>query len=82
MEEQVVILYLATAEKMIFLDKEDVRDYAFSFLQRLRVLHPEVLFEIEKRGELSEETMHQLDEYEIDHNAVFLAERTEYKSKE
>lgn len=81
-EEQVVILYLATAEKMIFLHKEDVREYAFSFLQRLRVLHPEVLFEIEKRGELSEETRHQLDEYEIDHKAVFLAERTEYKNEE
>jgi F-type H+-transporting ATPase subunit alpha len=81
-EEQVVILYLATAEKMIFLKKEDVREYAFSFLRRLRVLHPEVLSEIANTGELSESVAHKLNEYEIDHHAVYLAEHQEYSDKE
>ena len=81
-EEQVVILYLATAEKMIFLNKTDVREYAFSFLQRIRVLHPEVLTEISEKGELSDSVTHQIDEYEIDHRAVYFAEHREYGNKE
>lgn len=81
-EDQVVILYLATAEKMIFLKKDDVREYAFSFLRRLRVLHPEVLSEIAGTGRLSEAVTHQLDEYEIDHRAAFIAEHREYDIKE
>lgn len=81
-EEQVVVLYLATAEKLLFLKKEDVREYAFSFLRRLRILHPEVLTEIAKTGHLSDAVTHQLDEYEIDHRAVYLAERREYGDKE
>lgn len=81
-EEQVVILYLATAEKMLFLKKEDVREYAFSFLRRVRVMHPEVLEEISETGTLSDGVKHRLDEYEIDHRAVYTAEHREYGEKE
>lgn len=80
--EQVIILYLATSGKLLFLDKEEVREYVFDYLRRIRVLHPNILREIENTGELDDKIKHQLDEYEIDHKEAFVAEHTRYLERE
>lgn len=80
--EQVIILYLATGEKMNFLDREDVWDYVNSFLQRMKGLHPEVLLKIDETQDLSSELQAEIDKIIGDHSVTFVAEHPEYDESE
>ncbi|MBR5418358.1 MAG: F0F1 ATP synthase subunit alpha [Clostridiales bacterium] len=82
MDEQVVMLYLATNEKLTFLDKEDAKQYVTEFLQRVSVLHPEIMKKITDTRVLDDETKQQIDELESEYHSMFVAEHKEYQHRE
>ncbi|MBQ5967888.1 MAG: F0F1 ATP synthase subunit alpha [Clostridiales bacterium] len=82
MDEQVVMLYLATNEKLTFLDKEDAKKYVTEFLQRVSVLHPEIMKRITDTRVLDDETKQQIDELEAEYHSMFVAEHKEYQHRE
>ena len=82
MDEQVVMLYLATNEKLTFLDKEDAKQYVMEFLQRVSVLHPEIMKTITETRVLDDETKQKIDELEAEYHSMFVAEHKEYQHRE
>ncbi|MBQ6270505.1 MAG: F0F1 ATP synthase subunit alpha [Clostridiales bacterium] len=82
MDEQVVMLYLATNEKLTFLDKEDAKQYVTEFLQRVSVLHPEIMKTITETRVLDDETKQKIDELEAEYHSMFVAEHKEYQHRE
>jgi len=81
-EEQVVILYLANNDKLTFLDKEDVSEYAESFMQNMRILHPDILLDIATSKEYTPGTQASIDEYEKQFHSSYLIEHPEYAKTE
>ena len=82
MEEQVVILYLANNDKLTFLDKEDVSEYAENFMQNMRILHPDVLLDIAATKEYTPGIQASIDEFERQFHSSFLIEHPEYAKTE
>ena len=82
MDEQVVMLYLATNEKLTFLDKEDAKEYVTEFLQRMTVLHPDIMKRITDTRVLDDDTKKEIDEIEAEYHAMFVAEHKEYQQRE
>ncbi|MBP5492853.1 MAG: F0F1 ATP synthase subunit alpha [Clostridiales bacterium] len=82
MDEQVVELYLATSEKLMFLDKEDVKEYIGEFLQRVTVLHPEIMNKISDTRVLDDDTKKQIDDLEAEYREMFIAEHKEYQHRD
>ncbi|MBO4928103.1 MAG: F0F1 ATP synthase subunit alpha [Clostridiales bacterium] len=82
MDEQVVMLYLATNEKLTFLDKEDAKEYVTEFIQRMSVLHPEIMKRIIESRVLDDDTKKEIDEIEAEYHAMFVAEHKEYQHRE
>ncbi len=82
MDEQVVMLYLATNEKLTFLDKEDAKEYVNEFLQRMTVLHPEIMKRITETRVLDDDTKKEIDEIEEEYHTLFVAEHKQYQSRE
>ena len=82
MDEQVVMLYLATNEKLTFLDKEDAKEYVTEFLQRMTVLHPDIMKRITDSRVLDDDTKKEIDEIEAEYHAMYVAEHKEYQQRE
>lgn len=82
MEEQVVILYLANNDKLTFLDKEDVSEYAEDFMQNMRILHPDILLDIATSKEYTPGTQSSIDEFEKSFHSSYLIEHPEYAKTE
>lgn len=82
MEEQVVILYLANNDKLTFLDKEDVSEYAEDFMQNMRILHPDILLDIATSKEYTPGTQASIDEFEKSFHSSYLIEHPEYAKTE
>ena len=82
MDEQVIMLYLATNEKLTFLDKEDAKEYVTEFLQRISVLHPHIMKKITETRVLDDETKEEIDKLEAEYHSMFVAERKEYQHRE
>ncbi|MCQ2528519.1 MAG: F0F1 ATP synthase subunit alpha [Saccharofermentans sp.] len=82
MEEQVVILYMATSDKMNFLAKEDIREYFTSFVDRMWVSHPDFMEKIQSTGKFEKEDAELLDTYIDDYKETYLAEHTEYRGED
>lgn len=82
MEDQVLMLYLANKGKLTFLGKEDVQDYLSEFLQKLHVLHADIMQEIAESGDLTPEMQAQIEDLEGVHRASYLIEHTEYAKTE
>lgn len=82
MEEQVVILYLANNDKLTFLDKEDVSEYAENFMQNMRILHPDVLLDIADSKEYTPGIRASIDEFEKQFHSSYLIEHPEYAKTE
>ena len=78
MEEQVVILYLATTDKLNFLAKEDIRDFANDFVDYLKVIHKDILKEIAKTGKFEPETEEKLAKCYDEYKDKYIAEHNEY----
>ncbi len=82
MEDQVLMLFLANKGKLTFLEKEDVQDYLSEFLQKMHVLHADVMQEIASSGDLTTEMQAQIEDLEGVHRASYLIEHTEYAKTE
>ena len=82
MDEQVVMLYLATNEKLTFLDKEDAKEYVTEFMQRMSVLHPEIMKRIRDTRVLDDDTKKEIDEFEAEYHSMFVTEHKEYQHRE
>ncbi len=78
MEEQVVMLYLATTDKLNFLAREDVKEFANEFLDYMRVLFANVLKTIAVSGKFEPEDAQRIDEIYEDFKRKYGAEHTEY----
>ncbi len=79
MEEQVVILYMATTDRMNFLAKEDIREYYTGFVDTMWVAHAQVMEKIAQTGVFDDATAKQIDEALDNYNKSFLAEHNEYE---
>lgn len=82
MEEQVIVLYMATTDKMNFLAKEDINEYYHGFLDNLRMLHLDVLEEIATTKEFKPEVALKLDDYLEQFKIAYVAEHEEYHKED
>lgn len=78
MEEQVIILYMATTDKMNFLAREDIKEYYEEFLDHLHVSGSGILEEISKTLLFTPELAEKLDNELSRYHSKFLGEHTEY----
>lgn len=82
MEEQVIILYLATTDKLNFLSKEDVKDYYESFVDRVKTSRQDIIKDIASTLSFEDETARKIDEYEKEFKEFFLNDHPEYKEED
>lgn len=78
MEEQVVVLYLATTDKLNFLAKEDITEFVDDFLDYMHVLYSSVLEEIKYSGEFKPETETRIAEIYEEYKTKYITEHSEY----
>ena len=82
MEEQVIMLYLATSDKLTFLAKEDIKEYIFEVLDRIRLNRMDILEDIRSEGKFEDETKAKIDEFEADFREYYIEEHPEYKEED
>ena len=82
MEEQVVILYMATSDSMNFLAKEDIREYYSDFIDYIWVSHPEVMEKISSTQKFEDDTAAEIDKVLEEYKEAFLAEHAEYREED
>jgi F-type H+-transporting ATPase subunit alpha len=80
--DQVLMLFLANKGKLTFLEKEDVQEYLSEFLQKMHVLHADIMQEIAESGDLTAEMQAQIEDLEGVHRASYVIEHTEYAKTE
>jgi len=79
MEEQVVILYMATTDKMNFLAEEDIKEYYTEFIDYVRVMKDSVLDSISDKAEFTKDISDSLDMLLEQYKEKFLSEHQEYR---
>lgn len=82
MEEQVVILYLATSDSMNFLEKEDIHEFYSDFIDYVWVSHPEIMEKISSTGAFEDESKEQINAALAEYKEAFLAEHSEYREED
>ncbi|MBP5260643.1 MAG: F0F1 ATP synthase subunit alpha [Clostridiales bacterium] len=78
MAEQVVILYIATTDKMNFLAPEDISEFYKSFVSHSEMTHPEVFDAIASTGKFEDDIKAQLDDIFEEFKDTYIAEHMEY----
>ncbi|MBR2295415.1 MAG: hypothetical protein IJ869_06605, partial [Clostridiales bacterium] len=78
MEEQVIILYVATTDRMNFLAKEDIKEYYSGFIDSMWLSHADIMERIAQTGVFDDKTKGEVDQALDDYNSTFLTEHTEY----
>ena len=78
MAEQVVILYIATTDKMNFLAPEDISEFYKSFVSHSEMTHPEVFDAITSTGKFEDDIKAQLDDIFEEFKDTYIAEHMEY----
>ena len=78
MEEQVIILYVATTDRMNFLAKEDIKEYYSGFIDSMWLSHADIMERIAQTGDFDDKTKGEVDQALDDYNSTFLTEHTEY----
>ena len=81
MEEQTVVLYLATTDRLNFLAKEDIAEFVDDFLDYMHVLYGSVLETIKFSGEFKPETEERIGEIYDDFKAKYITEHNEYREE-
>lgn len=81
MSEEVVILYIATTDKMNFLAKEDIGDFVHSFIRDTLDRHQNIFETISEEGVLSDQIKADIDSAYEDFKERFLKEHTEYQEE-
>lgn len=82
MAEEVVILYVATTDKLNFLAKEDINDFTFAYIEDVWERHQNVFEAITHEGVLSDQIKADIDSAYEEYKERFLAEHTEYTEEE
>ena len=82
MAEEVVILYIATTDKMNFLAKEDIDDYYMGFVTFVKASHPDIIDSLMLGETLTDDIKERLDSANEEFKANFLAVHTEYGQEE
>ena len=82
MEEQVVMLYLATSDKLTFLAKEDIREYLGEFMDQIKLTRQDILMEISSEGKFEDETVAKIDEFEKQFKEGYIYDHPEYKEED
>ena len=81
MSEEVVILYIATTDKLNFLAKEDIRDFVFAYIEDTWERHQNIFETITEEGALSDQIKADIDSSCEEFKESFLAEHTEYQEE-
>lgn len=82
METQVVMLYLATTDKLNFLAKEDIREYLSEFIDHIRITRQDILLAISSEGKFEDSTAALIDEFEADFKNNYILDHPEYKEED
>ncbi len=82
MEDQVIILYLATTDKLNFLAKEDIKEYYQSFVDRVKTSRQDIIQDIVSTLKFEDETARKIDEYEKEFKEFYLNDHPEYKEED
>ncbi|MCQ2516702.1 MAG: F0F1 ATP synthase subunit alpha [Saccharofermentans sp.] len=82
MEDQVIILYLATTDKLNFLAKEDIKEYYQSFVDRVKTSRQDIIQDIVTTLKFEDETAKKIDEYEKEFKEFYLNDHPEYKEED
>jgi len=82
MEEQVIILYLATTDKLNFLAKEDIKDYYQTFVDRIKTSRQDIIQDIVTTLKFEDETAKKIDDYEKEFKDFYLNDHPEYKEED
>ena len=82
MAEEVVILYIATTDKMNFLAKEDIDDYYMGFVSFVKTSHPDIIDELMIKETLTDDIKDRLEVANEEYKATFLAVHTEYSQED
>ncbi len=82
METQVVMLYLATSDKLNFLAKEDIREYLSEFIDHIRITRQDILLAISSEGKFEDSTAALIDEFEADFKNNYILDHPEYKEED
>ena len=78
MAEEVVILYIATTDKLNFLAKEDISDFVFAYTEDARQRHQNIFETVSEEGVLTDQIKADIDSSYVEFKEKFLAEHTEY----
>ena len=81
MAEEVVILYIATTDKLNFLAKEDIRDFVFEYIDDAWERHQNIFEAISEEGALSDQIKADIDSSCEEYKENFLAEHIEYQEE-
>ena len=82
MAEQVVMLHVATTDRLNFLAREDISDFVDEFLDYMHVLYNSVLRTIRSSGEFTPETEKRVDNIYEEFKLKYITEHTEYREEE
>ena len=78
MAEQVVILYIATSDKLNFLAPEDITDFYKSFIDHSEITHPEIFEKITRSKVFEDDDKARIDTVFEDYKETYISEHMEY----
>ena len=81
MAEEVVILYIATTDKLNFLAKEDISDFTFAYIDDAWERHQNIFETLTQEGVLSDQLKADIDSAYEEFKEKFLAEHIEYQEE-
>ncbi len=81
MEDQVVMLYVANGNQLIFLRQEDVRTYLMELIQKMHLILPELFEKIAETKEITSEMKAEVDSFATEFQKAYLADHPEYKEE-
>ena len=82
MAEQVVILYIATTDKLNFLAPEDISEFYKSFVSSSEVTHPEIFERLTRTKVFDDDTKAMIDSVFDEYKETYVSEHMEYLSEE
>ncbi|MBO4682169.1 MAG: F0F1 ATP synthase subunit alpha [Clostridiales bacterium] len=82
MAEEVMILYIATTDKLNFLAKEDINEFIVAFIEDANERHQNISESISEEGVLTDQIKADIDSSYEEFKEMFLEEHTEYREED
>ena len=82
MAEEVMILYIATTDKLNFLAKEDINEFIYAFIEDANERHQNISESISEEGVLTDQIKADIDSSYEEFKEMFLEEHTEYREED